>query len=51
VTPALSGLAALPGGPGLAEVSAAVVFSRLGVPSAVAIAGSLTYRLIAFRLL
>jgi uncharacterized protein (TIRG00374 family) len=51
VTLALSGLAALPGGLGLAEVSAAVVFSGLGVPGAVAIAAALTYRLIAFWLL
>jgi uncharacterized membrane protein YbhN (UPF0104 family) len=51
VTLALSGLAALPGGLGLAEASAAVVFSRLGVPGAVAIAAALTYRLIAFWLL
>jgi uncharacterized membrane protein YbhN (UPF0104 family) len=51
VTLALSGLAALPGGLGLAEASAAVVFARLGVPGAVAIAAALTYRLIAFWLL
>jgi len=46
----LSGLAALPGGLGLADVSLAVVFSRLGAPGAVAVAAALTYRLIAFWL-
>ena len=44
----LSGVAALPGGLGLADLSVPVVFSRLGAPAPVALAGGLTYRLIAF---
>jgi uncharacterized protein (TIRG00374 family) len=44
----LSGVAALPGGFGLAEISIPVIFNQLGVPGAVAIAAGLTYRLIAF---
>lgn len=47
----LSGLAALPGGLGLAELSLAVIYSRLGAPGAVAVAATLCYRLIAFWLL
>lgn len=47
----LSGLAALPGGLGLADVSMAVIYARLGAPGAVALAVTLTYRLIAFWLL
>jgi uncharacterized protein (TIRG00374 family) len=47
----LSGLAALPGGFGLADLSIPVVFSRLGAPGPVALAGGLTYRLIAFWLI
>lgn len=47
----LSGLAALPGGLGMADASLPVVFHRLGVPGSVALAAGLTYRLIAFWLL
>jgi uncharacterized protein (TIRG00374 family) len=47
----LSGVAALPGGLGLADLSVPVVFARLGAPGPVALAGGLTYRLIAFWLL
>jgi uncharacterized protein (TIRG00374 family) len=47
----LSGLAALPGGLGLVDVSLAVIFSRLGAPGAVAVAAALCYRLIAFWLI
>lgn len=47
----LSGLAALPGGLGLVDVSLAVIFARLGAPGAVAVAAALSYRLIAFWLL
>ena len=47
----LSSLAALPGGLGLADASLAVVYDRLGTPGAVAVAASLTYRLITFWLL
>lgn len=47
----VSGLAALPGGLGLADVSLAVLYSRLGAPGAVAVAAALSYRLIAFWLL
>lgn len=47
----LSGVAALPGGLGLADLSVPVVFSRLGASGPVALAGGLTYRLIAFWLL
>jgi uncharacterized protein (TIRG00374 family) len=47
----LSGLAALPGGLGAADASLAVIYARLGAPGAVAVAASLTYRLIAFWLL
>lgn len=47
----LSGLAALPGGLGVADASLAVIYARLGAPGAVAVAASLTYRLIAFWLL
>jgi len=46
----LSALAALPGGLALADVSVAVIFARLGIVGAVAIAASLAYRLIAFWL-
>jgi uncharacterized protein (TIRG00374 family) len=46
----MSGLAALPGGLGLVDVSLAVIFSRLGAPGAVAGAAALCYRLIAFWL-
>jgi uncharacterized protein (TIRG00374 family) len=48
---ALSGLAALPGGLGLADASLAVIFARLNAPGAVALAGALLYRLMAFWLL
>lgn len=51
MTLALSTLAALPGGLGLADASLAVIYARLGTPGAVAVAASLTYRLIAFWLL
>lgn len=47
----VSGLAALPGGLGLADASLAVIFARLGAPGAVAVAAALAYRLIAFWLL
>ena len=47
----LGGLAALPGGLGMADASLPVVFHRLGVPGSIALAASLTYRLIAFWLL
>lgn len=43
-----SGLAALPGGLGLADLSIPGLFARLGVPGGVALAAGLTYRLIAF---
>jgi uncharacterized protein (TIRG00374 family) len=44
----LSGLAALPGGLGLADVSLPVIFAQLGVIGSVALAAGLMYRLIAF---
>ena len=47
----LSGLAALPGGLGLADASLAVIYARLGAPGAVAVAAALAYRLIAFWLI
>jgi uncharacterized protein (TIRG00374 family) len=47
----LSGLAALPGGLGLADLSLAVIYARLGAPGAVAVAAALCYRLISFWLL
>ena len=47
---AASGLAALPGGLGMAEASLPVIYARLGAPGAVAIAAALAYRLIAFWL-
>lgn len=47
----LSLLAALPGGLGLADASLAIIYARLGAPGAVAVAASLSYRLIAFWLL
>ncbi len=47
----LSGLAALPGGLGVADVSVPIVFARLGEPGSVALAAGLTYRLIAWWLL
>lgn len=46
----LSGLAALPGGLGLVDVSLAGIFARLGIPGAVAVAAALSYRLLAFWL-
>lgn len=48
---ALSGLGALPGGLGLAEASAAVIYARLGVPGSVAIAAALAFRLTTFWLI
>jgi uncharacterized protein (TIRG00374 family) len=48
---AMSGVAALPGGIGMADAYVPVVFSWLNVPGAVALAAGLTYRLIAFWLL
>jgi uncharacterized protein (TIRG00374 family) len=48
---ALSGLGALPGGLGLAEASAAVIYARLGAPGAVAIAAALAFRLMTFWLI
>jgi uncharacterized protein (TIRG00374 family) len=47
----LSGLASLPGGLGLADVSAPVIFANLGTPASIALAAGLTYRLTAFWLL
>jgi uncharacterized protein (TIRG00374 family) len=47
----MSGLAALPGGLGMADASVPVIFSRLGAPGSVALVAGLTYRLIAFWLL
>ena len=46
----ISTMAIIPGGLGLADVSLPVVFSRFGVPGPVALAGGLTYRLLAFWL-
>jgi uncharacterized protein (TIRG00374 family) len=46
----LSGLASLPGGLGLADLSLAVIYARLGAPGAVAVAAALCYRLMAFWL-
>jgi len=48
---AFSGVAALPGGLGMADLSIPIIFSRLGVPGPAAIAAGLTYRLVAFWLL
>lgn len=45
-----SGLAALPGGLGLVDVSLASIYARLGTPGAVAVAAALSYRLLAFWL-
>jgi uncharacterized protein (TIRG00374 family) len=45
-----SGLAALPGGLGMADAYVPVLFSWLAVPGSVALAAGLTYRLIAFWL-
>ena len=47
----LSGLASLPGGLGVADVSVPVVFAGLGVQAPIALAAGLTYRLVAFWLL
>jgi uncharacterized protein (TIRG00374 family) len=47
----LSGLAALPGGLGLADASLAVIFARLSAPGAVSLVAALSYRLISFWLL
>lgn len=47
----MSGLAALPGGLGLADISVPVIFSRLGTAGEVALVAGLTYRLIAFWML
>ena len=46
-----SGLAALPGGLGLVDISLAVIFAKLGAPGAVAVAAALSYRIIAFWLI
>ncbi|HLO18168.1 MAG TPA: flippase-like domain-containing protein [Anaerolineales bacterium] len=46
-----SGLAALPGGLGLVDISLAAIYARLGAPGAVAVAAALSYRLIAFWLI
>ena len=51
LTLVMSGLAALPGGLGLAELSTAVIYARLGAPGVVAVAAALSYRLIAFWLI
>jgi len=45
-----SGLAALPGGLGMADLSIPALFLRLGVGGAVALSAGLTYRLVAFWL-
>lgn len=50
LTLALSGLTALPGGLVMTDAFVVVIFSKLGVPGSVALAGGLTYRLIAFWL-
>jgi len=50
LTLSLSALAALPGGLALADVSVAVIYARLGILGAIAIAAALSYRLIAFWL-
>ena len=47
----VSGLAALPGGLGMADLSLPVIYARLGAPGAVAVAAALAYRLIAWWLL
>jgi uncharacterized protein (TIRG00374 family) len=47
----MSGMAALPGGLGMADAYVPVVFSWLAVPGSVALVAGLTYRLIAFWLL
>jgi uncharacterized protein (TIRG00374 family) len=47
----LSGLASLPGGLGMADLSLTVIYARLGAPGAVAVAAALAYRLIAWWLL
>ena len=47
----LSGLAALPGGLGLADASIPVLFARLGTPGSYALVAGLGYRLFAFWLL
>lgn len=47
----LSGLASLPGGLGVADVTVPVIFARVGLPGSVALAAGLTYRLIAYWLL
>jgi uncharacterized protein (TIRG00374 family) len=46
----ISGLASLPGGLGMADLSLSVIYARLGAPGAVAIAAALSYRLIAWWL-
>lgn len=46
----LSGVSALPGGLVMTEAVMPIIFSRLGVPGAVALAAGLSYRLIAFWL-
>jgi uncharacterized protein (TIRG00374 family) len=46
-----SGVAALPGGLGMADAYVPVIFSWLDIPSSVALAAGLVYRLIAYWLL
>ncbi len=46
----VSGLASIPGGLGITEISLSVIYARLGAPGAVAVAAALTYRLIAWWL-
>lgn len=46
----VSGLASIPGGLGITEISLSVIYSRLGAPGAVAVAAALTYRLISWWL-
>ena len=47
----ISGLAALPGGLGLADASIPILFTRLGTPGSFALVAGLGYRLFAFWLL
>jgi uncharacterized protein (TIRG00374 family) len=46
----VSGLAVLPGGLGMADLSLTVIYARLGAPGAVAVAAALAYRLITWWL-
>ena len=46
----ISGVASLPGGLGMADLSLSIIYARLGAPGVVAIAAALSYRLIAWWL-